>query len=130
MIFKEEETFYIQKLLVPERIFTFQIPWEDDQGHLHVNTGYRVQHNGALGLYKGGLRFHPSVNLDIIKALAFEQTFKNALTGYPMGGAKGGSDLILKDALKERLDDLVMPLWKHLRHILENTWIFLQETLV
>ena len=92
VIFKEEDVFYIQKLLVPERIFTFQIPWEDDQGHLHVNTGYRVQHNGALGLYKGGLRFHPSVNLDIIKALAFEQTFKNALTGYPMGGAKGGSN--------------------------------------
>lgn len=103
IIFKEEDTFYIQKLLVPERIFTFQVPWEDDQGKLHVNTGYRVQHNGALGLYKGGLRFHPSVNLDIIKALAFEQTFKNALTGYPMGGAKGGSDFNPKGRSKREI---------------------------
>ena len=100
---KEEDVFYVHKLLIPERIFTFQIPWEDDQGYTHVNTGYRVQHNGALGLYKGGLRFHPSVNLDIIKALAFEQTFKNALTGYPMGGAKGGSDFNPKGKSKREL---------------------------
>ena len=101
--FKEDDLFYIKKLLIPERIMTFQVPWEDDQGKLHVNTGYRVQHNGALGLYKGGMRFHPSVNLDIIKALAFEQTFKNALTGYPMGGAKGGSDFNPKGKSKREL---------------------------
>ncbi len=88
----EKNLFYIKKLCIPEYIHMFQVPWENDLGELYVQTGYRVQHNRALGLYKGGLRFHPSVNLDIIKALAFEQTFKNALTGFAMGGAKGGSD--------------------------------------
>ncbi|KAI5116019.1 hypothetical protein M0805_005025 [Coniferiporia weirii] len=77
---------------IPERIIQFRVVWEDDQGKPHVNRGYRVQYNSALGPYKGGLRLHPSVNLSILKFLGFEQTFKNALTGLNMGGGKGGSD--------------------------------------
>ncbi|VEU20271.1 DEKNAAC101091 [Brettanomyces naardenensis] len=77
---------------VPERILQFRVAWEDDKGELHINHGYRVQFNSALGPYKGGLRLHPTVNLSILKFLGFEQTFKNALTGLPMGGGKGGSD--------------------------------------
>lgn len=84
-------------LLNPERIIQFSVPWLDRDGKTQINTGYRVQYNGAMGPYKGGLRFDASVNLDIMKFLAFEQTFKNALTGIPMGGAKGGSDFNPKD---------------------------------
>lgn len=79
-------------LIEPERIFQFRVPWQDDQGNWHVNRGYRVQYNSAIGPYKGGLRFHPSVNLSVMKFLAFEQIFKNSLTGLPIGGGKGGSD--------------------------------------
>ena len=79
-------------LVEPERIIKFRVPWEDDQGVVHVNRGYRVQFNNAIGPYKGGLRFHPSVNEGIIKFLGFEQVFKNSLTGLPIGGGKGGSD--------------------------------------
>ena len=79
-------------LVEPERIIKFRVPWEDEQGNVHVNRGFRVQFNSAIGPYKGGLRFHPSVNLSIIKFLGFEQTFKNSLTGLPIGGGKGGSD--------------------------------------
>ncbi|MDO4669887.1 MAG: NADP-specific glutamate dehydrogenase [Aerococcus sp.] len=82
----------LQMVAVPERIITFRVPWLDDQGQAQVNTGYRVQANSAIGPYKGGLRFHPSVNLSILKFLGFEQIFKNALTGLPIGGGKGGSD--------------------------------------
>ena len=82
----------IDLLLEPERIIKFRVPWMDDEGKIRVNRGYRVQYNGAIGPYKGGLRFHPSVNESIIKFLGFEQTFKNSLTGLPMGGGKGGSD--------------------------------------
>ena len=82
----------LERITMPERNFTFTIPWTDDAGQVHVNRGYRVQFNGAVGTYKGGLRFHPTVNLSVMKFLAFEQTFKNSLTGLPMGGAKGGSD--------------------------------------
>lgn len=82
----------IERLVEPDRIFTFRVPWTDDKGEVHVNLGYRVQFNNAIGPYKGGVRFHPSVNLSILKFLGFEQTFKNALTTLPMGGAKGGSD--------------------------------------
>jgi len=82
----------LERLTAPERVVTFRVSWVDDQGQVQVNNGYRVQFNGAIGPYKGGLRFHPTVNLSIIKFLAFEQTFKNALTGLPMGGGKGGSD--------------------------------------
>ncbi len=82
----------LERLVEPERQIMFKVSWEDDQGGVHVNRGYRVQFNGAIGPYKGGLRFHPSVNLSIMKFLGFEQTLKNSLTGLPMGGGKGGSD--------------------------------------
>lgn len=82
----------IERICEPERQIIFRIPWVDDHGHTHINRGFRVQFNSALGPYKGGLRFHPSVNVGIIKFLGFEQTFKNALTGLPIGGGKGGSD--------------------------------------
>ena len=81
-----------ERLTEPDRIISFRVTWEDDQGRFRVNRGYRVQHSNAIGPYKGGLRFHPSVNLSILKFLAFEQVFKNSLTGLPMGGAKGGSN--------------------------------------
>lgn len=82
----------LERIVEPERVFTFRVPWVDDQGNVKVNRGFRVQFNGAIGPYKGGLRFHPSVNASIIKFLGFEQTFKNSLTGQPIGGGKGGSD--------------------------------------
>ena len=82
----------IERLVEPDRILSFRVPWVDDAGKVHVNLGYRVQFNNAIGPYKGGIRFHPSVNLSILKFLGFEQTFKNALTTLPMGGAKGGAD--------------------------------------
>lgn len=82
----------LDRIVEPERVVMFRVPWIDDDGVLQLNRGYRIQMNSALGPYKGGLRFHPSVNLSILKFLAFEQTFKNSLTGLPMGGAKGGSD--------------------------------------
>lgn len=82
----------IDRIVEPDRILTFKVPWIDDQGKVHVNLGYRIQFNNAIGPYKGGLRFHPSVNLSILKFLGFEQIFKNALTTLSMGGSKGGSD--------------------------------------
>jgi glutamate dehydrogenase (NADP+) len=82
----------LERLVEPERIITFRVPWVDDQGKTQVNLGYRVQFNSAIGPYKGGLRFHPSVNQSILKFLGFEQIFKNSLTGLPIGGGKGGSD--------------------------------------
>ena len=87
-----EKAGLIERLVEPERIITFRVPWVDDAGKVQVNRGYRVQFNSAIGPYKGGLRFHPSVNQGILKFLGFEQTFKNSLTGLPIGGAKGGSD--------------------------------------
>ena len=87
-----EKAKIIERLVEPDRIFTFRVPWVDDKGEVHVNLGHRIQFNNAIGPYKGGLRFHASVNLSILKFLGFEQTFKNALTTLPMGGAKGGSD--------------------------------------
>ena len=82
----------IERLCIPDRIYQFRVTWMDDKGNIQTNMGYRVQHNNAIGPYKGGIRFHKSVNLGILKFLAFEQTFKNSLTTLPMGGAKGGSD--------------------------------------
>jgi glutamate dehydrogenase (NADP+) len=82
----------IERLIEPDRVMTFKVPWADDQGRIFVNRGFRIQFNNAIGPYKGGLRFHPSVNLSILKFLGFEQIFKNSLTSLPMGGAKGGSD--------------------------------------
>ena len=91
-----EKAKIIERLVEPDRIFSFKVPWVDDRGNIQVNLGFRVQFNNAIGPYKGGLRFHPSVNLSIMKFLGFEQTFKNALTTLPMGGAKGGSDFNCK----------------------------------
>ena len=82
----------LERMVEPERLVMFRVPWEDDQGEIHINRGFRIEMNSAIGPYKGGLRFHPSVNLGILKFLAFEQVFKNALTTLPMGGGKGGSD--------------------------------------
>jgi glutamate dehydrogenase (NADP+) len=82
----------LERIIEPERVIMFRVPWRDDAGNFHVNRGFRIQMNSAIGPYKGGLRFHPTVNLSILKFLAFEQVFKNALTTLPMGGAKGGSD--------------------------------------
>ena len=87
-----EKAGLIERLVEPERIIMFRVPWVDDAGKVQVNRGYRVQFNSAIGPYKGGLRFHPSVNLSILKFLGFEQCFKNSLTGLPMGGGKGGAD--------------------------------------
>ena len=89
---KLEEEGVIERLVEPERVILFRVPWVDDKGNVQVNRGYRVQFNSAIGPYKGGLRFHPSVNLSILKFLGFEQIFKNSLTGLPIGGGKGGSD--------------------------------------
>ena len=82
----------LERLAEPDRVVIFRVCWEDDQGNIRVNRGYRVQNSNAIGPYKGGLRFHPTVTLSVLKFLAFEQTFKNSLTGLPMGGGKGGSD--------------------------------------
>ena len=87
-----KEAKILERMIEAERIITFRVPWQDDKGEIQINRGYRVQMNSAIGPYKGGLRFHPSVNLSILKFLAFEQVFKNALTGLPIGGGKGGSD--------------------------------------
>ena len=96
VIEKNEEKYrrdaLLERLTVPERVILFRIPWVDDNGQVQVNNGYRVQFNSAIGPYKGGMRFHPSVNLSILKFLGFEQTFKNSLTGLPIGGGKGGAD--------------------------------------
>ena len=91
-----EKAKIIERIVEPERIITFRVPWVDDKGQVQVNLGYRVQFNSAIGPYKGGLRFHASVNLSILKFLGFEQTFKNALTTLPMGGGKGGSDFSIR----------------------------------
>ncbi|MDD6232348.1 NADP-specific glutamate dehydrogenase [Frisingicoccus sp.] len=89
---KYQDAALLERIVEPERIIMFRVPWVDDNGKVQVNRGYRVQFNSAIGPYKGGLRFHPSVNLSIIKFLGFEQIFKNSLTGLPIGGGKGGSD--------------------------------------
>ena len=99
-----EKAKLIERIVEPERVITFRVPWVDDKGEVHVNLGYRVQFNSAIGPYKGGLRFHSSVNLSILKFLGFEQTFKNSLTTLPMGGGKGGSDF----SIRGRSDNEVM----------------------
>ncbi len=113
-----EKAKIIERLVEPDRIFTFRVPWIDDKGEVQVNLGYRVQFNNAIGPYKGGLRFHPSVNLSILKFLGFEQTFKNALTTLPMGGGKGGSDFAPRgksDAEIMRFcQAFMLELWKYI----------------
>ncbi|SHE83898.1 NADP-specific glutamate dehydrogenase [Dysgonomonas macrotermitis] len=108
----------IERLCIPERIFSFRVTWTDDKGQVHTNMGYRVQHNNAIGPYKGGIRFHSSVNLSILKFLAFEQTFKNSLTTLPMGGGKGGSDFNPKGKSNAEImrfcQAFVTELWRHI----------------
>lgn len=108
----------IERLCIPERIFTFRITWADDRGKIHTNMAYRIQHSNAIGPYKGGMRFHASVNLSILKFLAFEQTFKNALTTLPMGGAKGGSDFNPKGKSSAEImrfcQAFMIELWRHI----------------
>ncbi|WP_418894447.1 NADP-specific glutamate dehydrogenase [Limibacterium fermenti] len=113
-----EKARIIEQLVEPDRIFIFKVPWVDDSGDVHVNTGYRVQFNNAIGPYKGGLRFHPSVSLSSLKFLGFEQTFKNALTSLPMGGAKGGSDFTIKGRSNAEVmrfcQSFMLELWRNI----------------
>jgi glutamate dehydrogenase (NADP+) len=112
----------LHRLSESDRIITFRICWEDDDGEVHVNRGWRVQHCGAIGPYKGGIRFHPSVNASILKFLAFEQTFKNALTGLPIGGGKGGSDFDPRGRSDREIMRFCQAFMDELyRHIGENT---------
>ena len=113
-----EEAALLERLVEPERIVMFRVPWVDDQGKVQVNRGYRIQFNSAIGPYKGGLRFHPSVNPSILKFLGFEQIFKNALTTLPMGGAKGGSDFNPKGKSDREVmrfcQAFMVELWRHI----------------
>ena len=112
----------LERLTTPERVIMFRVPWVDDNGQVQVNNAYRIQFNGAIGPYKGGMRFHPSVNLSIMKFLAFEQTFKNSLTGLPMGGGKGGSDFNPKGKSDREVMAFCQSLMNELyRHIGANT---------
>ena len=108
----------VNGMVEPERVIQFRVPWYDDEGNLHVNRGFRVQFNSAIGPYKGGLRFHSSVNLSILKFLGFEQVFKNSLTGLPMGGGKGGSDFNPKGKsnpeVKRFCQSFMSELWRHI----------------
>ncbi len=113
-----EKANLIERLCIPDRIFTFRVSWVDDKGNVQTNMAYRVQHNMAIGPYKGGIRFHSSVNLSILKFLAFEQTFKNALTTLPMGGAKGGSDFSPRGKSNNEVmrfcQAYLLELWRHI----------------
>lgn len=112
----------LERLVEPERIIIFRVPWVDDKGDVQVNTGYRVEFNSAIGPYKGGLRFHPSVNLGILKFLGFEQIFKNSLTGLPLGGGKGGSDFNPKGKSDNEVMAFTQSFMSELfRHIGANT---------
>jgi glutamate dehydrogenase (NADP+) len=108
----------VERVVEPERLIHFRVPWVDDSGVIQVNRGFRIQFNGAIGPYKGGLRFHPSVNASILKFLAFEQIFKNSLTGLPMGGGKGGSDFNPKGKSDGEVmrfcQSFMMELWRHI----------------
>jgi len=113
-----EKANLIERLCIPDRIFSFRVTWVDDKGNVKVNMGYRIQHNNAIGPYKGGMRFHSSVNPSILKFLAFEQTFKNSLTTLPMGGAKGGSDYSPRGKSTAEImrfcQAFILELWKQL----------------
>ena len=113
-----EKANLIERLCIPDRIFTFRVSWVDDKGNVQTNMAYRVQHNMAIGPYKGGIRFHSSVNPSILKFLAFEQTFKNALTTLPMGGAKGGSDFSPRGKSNNEVmrfcQAYLLELWRHI----------------
>src|SRR3989449_9433890 len=108
----------LERIIEPERVIMFRVPWFDDQGNIHVNRGFRIEMNSAIGPYKGGLRFHASVNLGILKFLAFEQVFKNSLTTLPMGGGKGGSDFDPKGKSDSEVmkfcQSFMTELWRHI----------------
>ena len=108
----------IERLCIPDRVYQFRVTWTDDKGNVRTNMGYRVQHNNAIGPYKGGIRFHASVNLGILKFLAFEQTFKNSLTTLPMGGGKGGSDFSPRGKSNAEVmrfcQAFMLELWRHI----------------
>lgn len=114
------QTKILERITEPERVVMFRVPWTDDDGEVHVNRGYRVEFNSAIGPYKGGLRFHPSVNLDILKFLAFEQIFKNSLTTMPMGGAKGGANFDTKGKSDMEImrfcQSFMTELYRHIGH--------------
>ncbi len=117
-----QDALLLERMIEPERVIQFRVPWVDDEGAIQVNRGFRVEMNGAIGPYKGGLRFHPSVNLSILKFLAFEQVFKNALTTLPMGGGKGGSDFNPRGRSDAEVMRFCQSFMQELyRHIGENT---------
>jgi glutamate dehydrogenase (NADP+) len=105
---KYRDAYILERMTEPDRIVIFRVTWEDDRGRIHANRAWRVQFNNAIGPYKGGMRFHPSVTLSVLKFLGFEQVFKNSLTGLPMGGGKGGLQLQSKGAQRSR-GDAVLP---------------------
>ena len=113
-----EKSNLIERLCIPDRIFSFRVTWMDDKGQIQTNMGYRIQHNNAIGPYKGGIRFHASVNQSILKFLAFEQTFKNSLTTLPMGGGKGGSDFSPRGKSNAEImrfcQAFILELWRHI----------------
>ena len=123
----------LERMLEPERSISFRVTWVDDKGSIQMNRGYRIQMNSAIGPYKGGLRFHPSVNPSVLKFLAFEQIFKNALTGIPMGGGKGGSDFDPKgkseDEVMRFCQAFMSELARHISHRLDvpatiRSWLY------
>src|SRR5512140_3695489 len=117
-----ESSNIIERIIEPDRVLTFKVPWVDDEGNVRLNLGFRIQFNNAIGPYKGGLRFHPSVNIGIIKFLGFEQIFKNSLTTLPMGGAKGGSDFDPKGKSDNEVMHFCQAFMRELyRHIGPNT---------
>ena len=115
-----EKNGVIERFVEPERLIMFRVPWVDDNGKVQINRGYRVQFNSAIGPYKGGIRFHPSVNASIIKFLGFEQTLKNSLTGLPMGGGKGGCDFDPKGKSDNEVmrfcQSFINELYRHIGH--------------
>ncbi len=116
----------LERICEPERQIIFRVPWVDDQGYVQINRGYRVEFNSALGPYKGGLRFHPSVTLGVVKFLGFEQIFKNSLTGLPIGGGKGGADFDPKDNSDNEIMHFCQSFMTELhRHIGEYTAVIL-----
>ena len=119
---KYQNKMLLERMVEPERVIMFRVNWLSDKGEIKVNRGYRIQMNSAIGPYKGGLRFHPSVNLSILKFLAFEQTFKNSLTTLPMGGGKGGSDFDPKGKSDNEIMKFCQSFMTELsRHIGDNT---------
>ena len=119
-----QEAAILERIVEPDRSIIFRVPWEDDHGNIQINRGFRVQYNSALGPYKGGLRFHPSVNLSILKFLGFEQIFKNSLTTLPMGGAKGGSDFDPKGKSEKEIMRFCQSFTNELAYLMELIWTY------